>query len=119
MNENEESSATVESGVINIAFESVIVENEADLQNLLTAVDPFASKAAFVARRNRNRDWSVTGTVTTTSGGTTTSVSGTYGGKEYSVSAAGSTTVGGVTVTGTVSTGTQGTSGTVTVGGTF
>lgn len=110
---------SIDSGGLTITFKGVQVDSQADLQNLIIATAPMAAQAAFDARAKRARDWSVSGTVTTTSGGTTTSATGTYSGKDYTVSASGSTTVGGATVTGTVSTGTQGTSGTITVGGTF
>src|SRR5688572_2121265 len=111
--DNEDRGLKLENGKLTFEFKGLSVDNETDLQKLLTAISPLAAKAAFDARKNGKRDWSVGGSVTTTSGGTSATVSGTYGGKDYSVSASGSTSVGGATVTGTVSSGTQGTSGTV------
>lgn len=110
---------SIDSGGLTITFRGVQVGNQADLQKLIVAAAPMAAEAAFEARAKKARDWSVSGTVTTTSGGTTTSATGTYGGKDYTVSASASTIIGGATVTGTASTGSQGTGGVITIGGTW
>jgi len=110
---------------VNIEFGNVDVLGEQDLARLLSSLAVPIAKAMSQAKEERRKDWAVSGSVSTTSGGTTATATATVSGKDdsardWNASISASTSVGGgMTGTATVSTGTSGTSGIVSIGGTF
>ncbi|WP_146074086.1 hypothetical protein [Methylobacterium sp. 190mf] len=105
---------------VEIDFKDLSVSNREDLSNVIKALASVISDEFFKARQANNREWSASATVTTTSGGTTASATGTYTSRDWSASVSGSTPIGGgISGTATVTTGSSGTSGTIGISGTF
>jgi hypothetical protein len=110
---------------VELKFGDLQLLNQNDLVKVLGALTPLIAKEMVKAKQENKKDWSVSGTVSTSSGGTTVSGTGTVSGKDmagrdWSASVSASTSIGGgISGTGTVTTGSSGTSGTVGISGTF
>jgi hypothetical protein len=108
--------------VCTVRLKDISVTSEEDLANLLRTMAPHFARVIAEEAHARGRDWSVSGTVSTTiptgSGSTTGSVTATVGGRDatWQVAVQASTNVGPVVVAGGVNTGSQGTNGQVSVG---
>lgn len=91
-----------------------------DLSKMVDAIKPIICDALFKASQT-GREWTVSGSVSTTSGGTTATAGGSYtGGRDWSGSVTASTPIsGGVSGSVTVTTGSSGTSGSIGIGGTW
>jgi len=115
----------ISSGELALEFKDLSVNSEEHLAHLFEALAPHLAKTLLEAKQKgaAKKDWSVSGTVSTSSGGTTASATGTVSGKstprDWNVNVSGSTNVGPATVTGTVGTGSQGVSGSVGVSAHF
>src|SRR5579862_3643134 len=116
----------ISNGVLTINFKELSVKGENDLARLLQNLSPHLAQTLLEAKQKQTttkKDWAVSGTVSTSSGGTTASATGTVSGKDvprdWNVGVSGSTNVGGATVTGGVGVGSQGVSGSVGVSAHF
>ncbi|WP_374313408.1 caspase family protein [Dongia sp.] len=102
-----------------IRFNGIQIKQAADLDNMVGCITPMIAKALSESINN-NREWSVSGTVTTTSGGTTGTVSGTYTSRDWGASVTASGPIGGgVSGSVTISTGSSGNSGSIGLSGSF
>lgn len=106
--------------IIRYEIRDLQIMGESDLYNLLVGLAPLTAKSMIDAKMAGKRDWSVSGSVSTSSGGTTATVGGSVGGRDWQVSGSASTSVGsGMTGSVTVTHGSGGTSGSVGLSGTF
>jgi len=104
---------------ITIRFNGIQIKQAGDLDNMVGCITPMIAKALSESISN-NREWSVSGSVTTSSGGTTATASGTYTSRDWGASMTASGPIGGgVSGTVTISTGSSGNSGSIGISGTF